>query len=127
MRPSIPLLEDLVGRFLCHCRPRGKPLPKCPLAHVNSIDWVLVNEPRVPCIRMLVFQCMQYLGEEIKTEAWVLRHLVTTVAGAARRPHIPRSNQMKGLFKLIGIEFPETDDGALDLTLMFLATHIHQH
>ena len=69
------------------------------------------------CIRVLVFQSMQYLGEEIKTEAWVLRHLVTTVAAATRRPHTPRSNQMRGLFKLIGIEFPETADGALDITL----------
>lgn len=26
-RPSIDVMEDLVGRFLQHARPRGKPLP----------------------------------------------------------------------------------------------------
>lgn len=32
MRPSLALLEDLVGRFLFYCQPRGKPVPKSSLA-----------------------------------------------------------------------------------------------
>ena len=35
MRPSLAALEDLVARFLFHCRPRGKPLPKGHLATIS--------------------------------------------------------------------------------------------
>ena len=46
-------------------------------------------------------------GDDIKTEAWVLRNLITVLAGAARRPHTPRSPEMRALFRAIGIDVPE--------------------
>lgn len=56
-------------------------------------------------------------GDEVKTEAWLIRNMVTVVAGAARRPHIPRSKELRVLFKAIGIELSEPskdgDGGAL--------------
>lgn len=49
------------------------------------------------------------LGEDIKTKAWILRKLVSVLAGAARRPHIPRSPEMRQLFRATGIEVPESN------------------
>lgn len=46
-------------------------------------------------------------GEDIKTEAWVLRNLITVLCSAARRPHTPRSPEMRALFRAIGIDAPE--------------------
>ena len=57
----------------------------------------------------------------MKTEAWVLRNLITTLTTAAKRPHIPRSPEFRKLFKAMGIVVPEGEDGALagnHITLM---------
>ena len=54
------------------------------------------------------------LGDDIKTEAWILRNLISLLASAARRPHTPRSREMRILFKAIGIPVPEpTEQGSL--------------
>ena len=54
------------------------------------------------------------LGDDVKTEAWILRNLISILAAAARRPHIPRSREMRMLFKAIGITVPEpTEEGSL--------------
>ena len=50
-------------------------------------------------------------GEEIKTEAWILRNLVTIISQAAKRPHVPRSKEFRLLFRAIGIDVPETEAG----------------
>lgn len=51
-------------------------------------------------------------GDEVKTEAWVLRNMVSILAGAARRPHIPRSHEFRELFKALGISLPSKDQQA---------------
>lgn len=43
----------------------------------------------------------------MKTEAWILRNLVTVISQAAKRPHTPRSSEFKEIFKAIGINIPE--------------------
>lgn len=51
---------------------------------------------------------MTHQGETIKTEAWVLRRLVTIFSQVARRPHVPRDAQMRRLFSVVGIEASPT-------------------
>lgn len=53
------------------------------------------------------------LGDDIKTEAWVLRNLITVLATAARRPHTPRSPEMRQLFRAIGIDVSDSANGPL--------------
>ena len=55
----------------------------------------------------LIYTLMPLSGDDIKTEAWILRNLVTVLAGAARRPHVPRCPEMRTLFRAIGIDVPE--------------------
>ncbi|CAL1132195.1 unnamed protein product [Cladocopium goreaui] len=47
----------------------------------------------------------------IKTEAWILRRLITIFAQVARRPHIPRDPQMRRLFAAIGINVEPVPEG----------------
>ena len=54
-------------------------------------------------------------GSAIKTEAWVLRRLVSIFGGVARRPHRPRDPEMVRLFECIGIDLSITSpQGILD-------------
>ena len=100
-----------MGRFLFYCRPRGKPVPKGLLAlqpvaailHVQSTHFLFV-----------------ILGDDIKIEAWVLRNLITLLKAAARRPHTPRSPEMRHLFRAIGIDVPDQpQEGSLAKSFLF--------
>ena len=49
------------------------------------------------------------LGEEIKTEAWILRRLVTTFAQVTKRPHIPRDRQLRKLLRQLALTSPRAN------------------
>ncbi|CAL1147700.1 unnamed protein product [Cladocopium goreaui] len=49
----------------------------------------------------------------IKTEAWILRRLVSLFGQVTRRPHVPRDPRLRQLFKIVGIDF-ESESGILD-------------
>lgn len=53
-------------------------------------------------------------GDSIKTEAWILRRLVSVFAQAARRPHVPRDAGLRKLFQTVGIDFNSYQPGILD-------------
>lgn len=46
----------------------------------------------------------------IKTEAWILRRLVSLFGQVTRRPHVPRDPRLRQLFKIVGIDF-ESESG----------------
>ena len=48
----------------------------------------------------------QNLGDDINTESWLLRNLITILSGAAKRPHVPRSQEFRILFEKIGVALP---------------------
>ena len=52
-------------------------------------------------------------GAAIKTEAWILRRLVSLFAQITRRPHVPRDQRLRELFKIVGIDF-EQESGILE-------------
>lgn len=61
-----------------------------------------------------VFPCIHgSLGDEIDTEAWLLRNLITILTTAAKRPHVPRSPEFRALFEKIGISLssPSSAEG----------------
>ena len=84
-------------------RPRGKALPKSSQAalafqyyeHTGIVSPVYVGVRHSTSFGP---------GADIKTEAWVLRRLVSVFGQVTRRPHIPRDPQMKHLFTLVGID-----------------------
>lgn len=88
----------------------------------------------IPCheiiIRISQWPFSLISGDDIKTEAWILRNLVTVLAGAARRPHVPRSPEMRTLFRAIGIDVPEnvaTEEDAGSLAAYCILGPIIQH
>ena len=63
----------------------------------------------------------------MKTEAWILRNLVTIVSQAAKRPHTPRSGELKEIFKAIGIviEKASPSSGSLGILLGIKCRALH--
>lgn len=53
-------------------------------------------------------------GADIKTEAWILRRLISIFGQVTRRPHIPRDPQMKHLFTVVGIDVTRSSNEALE-------------
>lgn len=43
-------------------------------------------------------------GYSCKLEAWIIKRMISIVSRAAKRPHIPRSKEMRALMQEIGIE-----------------------
>ena len=70
---------------------------------------------------------MPLSGDDIKTEAWILRNLVTVLAGAARRPHVPRCPEMRTLFRAIGIDVPENLAKEEDAGSLAASRHLGAH
>ena len=55
-------------------------------------------------------------GGAIKTEAWILRRLVSIFSSVARRPHTPREKGLRDLYGAVGITLGslEADENAED-------------
>ena len=97
---------DVVARFLFMTRPRGKALPKSSQAAVAFQYY-----PRY----MWVSHSISFgPGADIKTEAWILRRLISVFGQVTRRPHIPRDPQMKLQFTLVGIDVTRSSNEALE-------------
>ena len=68
------------------------------------------------------FKPLCFPGDAIRTEAWILRRLVTTFGQVTKRPHVTRYPQLRKLFNAVGIEIPETkSSSSLGYTANFSA------
>ncbi|CAE7576074.1 unnamed protein product [Symbiodinium sp. CCMP2456] len=107
LRPSIDVLTDEVDAFFRSARPRGKPEISS-----NTAYYCACKLPALHCMQFLAV-CGS-LGDVCRTQAWVLKRLVSIFARAARRGHYPRERAFRDIYRTAGIPLPDHPSAAKD-------------